>query len=382
MWRSNCAGAAWKRNVMLHRIHLRYIALIIGFVLLSIVPVRTANPSSTMHNYNRLMDFIQRRNLEAPLVLLSDSKGEFDRQLNRENLAYLKKNTTLIEHIQQRLDAETLKWKLSGSSKRVLVVPEERSDYAELFEQYCKEAVDYALHRTQLPNPYLQIATLKEPISLTDAPAADGVTAYLVHNIADEYIEEYLFFNQDNADTKIKIKLSNRVFTGKIGSYTSKLTIGEDSTVEFVHEPYTLWQNSAKNPINVLVAPIEETLHIALRSATESAIRNKIARVKPQTLDEVQQVVDEWIAVEESIVGGLVTRLMPEIFARFLSGSFEKEMAESLAERDTHEQYRYLQQGIRIVADLGIRPAIRLYTAEPLHFKRLISQSHMAAASL
>ena len=207
-----------------------------------------------------------------------------------------------------------------------------------------------------------------------------GVTAYLVHNIADEYVEEYLFYKPEESGTKIKIKLSNRVFTGKIGSYTSKLTFGEDSRIEFVRDPYTLWQNSAKNPVNVLVAPIEETLHIALRSATETAIRDKLTQIKPKNIEEVESVVQEWMAVEEAIVGGLVARLMPEICSHLLSGPMQKEITDSLAERHIHEQYRYLQEGIRVVDDMGVRSAIDLYVSEPARFQKLIGSGELAAA--
>ncbi|MFZ1984338.1 MAG: hypothetical protein WAU91_07975 [Desulfatitalea sp.] len=364
----------------MHRMFFSVWVFIFVCRLFSAVPAAVANPSQGLFDYNRLLGYIQSENLEAPLVLLSDSAGEFDERLNQANLAYLNENKGLLAQIQNRLAADTLKWRLSGSSKRLLVVPEKRGDYAELFERYCKEAIAYALAVTQLPNPYVRIATLNEPLPLAEGETAGGVTAYLVHNIADEYIEEYLFFNQEDVQTKIKIKLSNRVFTGRIGSYTSKLTFGPDSQIEFVHEPYTLWQNNSKNPINVLVAPIEETLHIALRTATETAIRQRLQQAAPQSIQAVQQVVNEWMAVEEAIVGGLVARLMPEIFARLLSGPLQKEMAASLAERDLHEQYRYLQQGIRVVSDLGVRPAIELYTSEPVRFQKLIQPAEVAAA--
>ncbi len=356
----------------------------IGFLIqLSSMGVLYAQVTSSdivVDDYSRLLHFINGDHLEAPLLLLADSQGEFDQRLNRENMDYLNQNKGLLERIQGRLNADSMKWELSGSSKRLLVVPEHRPEYARLFEGYCRRAVDYTLNRTQLANPYLQIATLQAPVALENEDAGRGITAYLVHNIADEYIEEYLFYKQEDRRTKIKIKLSNRVFTGRIGSYTSRLTIGQDSRIEFVRDPYTLWQNSAKNPINVLVVPIEETLHIALRPATETAIRTRLEQKKPENIQDVEAVVQEWMAVEEAIVGGLVSRLMPEIFARLLSSAMEKEMADSLAERDAHEQYRYLQQGIRVVTDLGVRPAIDLYLSEPVRFQQLIGSTELAAA--
>lgn len=353
---------------------------IVAVLFMGTAPIRAASADVDTTDYSRLLHFIEGDHREAPLMLLSDSHGEFDRHLNRENMAYLNQNKALLEQIQHQLDADTLKWKLSGSSKRLLVVPERRQEYARLFEGYCRSAIDYALDRTRLANPYLQIATLDEPVALDEMSAVTGVTAYLVHNIADEYVEEYLFYKQEGSGTKIKIKLSNRVFTGRIGSYTSKLTFDEKSRIEFVRDPYTLWQNNAKNPINVLVAPIEETLHIALRSATETAIKGKLEQVKPKNIQEVEKVVNEWMAVEEAIVGGLVARLMPEIFDHLLFGPMHEEITASLAERHVHEQYRYLQQGIRVVDDLGVRPAIDLYLSEPVRFQQLVDSGELAAA--
>jgi hypothetical protein len=347
--------------------------------LLVAVPATMANPTQDLFDTQRLLSYIQGENLEAPLVLLDDSAGEFDPRLNQANLAYLNENKRLLTQIQSRLSAGSVTFRLAGSSKRLLVVPERREAYAALFERYCWQAVAQALAATQLPNPYVAIATLREPPAPPD-PAAGGVTAYVVHNIADEYIEEYLFFDQANDQTKIKIQLSNRVFTGRIGSYTSRLTFGEQSAIEFVHEPYTLWQNSAKNPINVLVVPVEETLHIALRPATESAIRQALRQAPPETFEAVQQVVDEWMAVEEAMVGGVVARLMPEIFGRLLSGPLQQEMTASLAQRQMHAQYRYLVQGVRVVGELGVRPAIELYRSEPARFQQLIQPAEVAAA--
>ena len=364
----------------MYQLFSKALAVISAGLLIGAAPVWATSSDVSPVDYSRLMYFLKGDHLEAPLLLLSDSEGEFDRHLNRENLAYLNQNRELLEQIQSRLEAETLNWKLSGSSKRLLVVPERRQEYARLFEGYCRSAIGYALDRTQLANPYLQIETLDGPVALESETTGRGVTAYLVHNIADEYVEEYLFFKPEESGTKIKIKLSNRVFTGRIGSYTSRLTFGEDSQVEFIRDPYTLWQNSAKNPVNVLVAPIEETLHIALRSATETAIRGKLEQIKPKNIQEVEAVVHEWMAVEEAIVGGLVARLMPEIFDRLLSGPMQKEITESLDQRDVHEQYRYLREGIRVVHDLGVRPAIDLYFSEPTRFQQLIGSDELAAA--
>jgi hypothetical protein len=333
---------------------------------------------TTTFDYRRIVHFIQSQNLEEPLVLFTETHGEFDQRLNRENLRYLNQNPNLLDRIQQRLTAPNLEWKLNTSSKRLMVVPEQREAYAALFERYVYTAVNEVLAVTGLPNPYARITTLTEPVVLAQVSKNKKVTAYLVHNIADEYIEEYLFFNPEKEGTKIKIKLQNRVYTGRIGSYSSRLTIGENNSVEFKRDPYTLWQNCAENPINVLVAPVEETLHIALRGATEKAIQTQIAQSAPESMAAVECIVDEWMAVEEAVVGGVAAKVMPLVLRFFRPEPLENQLSVSFSDREKHAQYRFLQNGIQVVAQMGIQPAIALYTADPDRFKRLVLPTSVA----
>ena len=98
-------------------------------------------------------------------------------------------------------------------------------------------------------------------------------------------------------------------------------------------------------------------------------------------MGEVEAVIQEWMAVEEAIVGGLVARLMPEIFARFLPAAGDQKLREALAQRDRHAQYRYLTRGIQVVVDLGLEEAVNLYKSDPLHFRDLVRQPDMASVS-
>ncbi len=341
-----------------------------------------SNKDGDDEDFSRLLDFIAQDDLQGPLVLFQDHKGDFDRTLNKENIAYLNQNKQLLENIKTRLKGTTLHWKLAASSKRRLIVPEQRPEYADLFQRYCRESVDYLLTRLQSASPYNEIVTLQDPLPSLKAGDVEGIKVYLVHNVADEYVEEYVFFNQDNDTTKIKIRLSNRVFSGIIGSYTSDLVIGENQSFDFIREPYTLWQNSAENPLNVFIAPVEETLHILLRDATEQAIRADLDQARPRKINEVNAVVKDWMAVEEAIVGGIVARVMPEILSRFLRDTRGETLSDALAQRDQHVQYRYLDQGIQIVGDLGLEEAVKLYKSDPMGFKYLVTHSDLAAANL
>lgn len=357
------------RNDTMVRRLLRYLLILGIFCLTLSGQLLASNMPDILLDYGRLFNYIQEEKLTDPLIVFGGIEEEFDRQLNQENIAYLNGNGELLQQIQSHLKGDTLKWRLSGSFKQLLVVPEGRDEYAHLFEQYCREAVAYLMSRLKMPNPYNAISTLKGPLPNPYLNHNKGVTAYLVHNIADEYVEEYLFFDQHDDGMQLKIKLSNREFDGKIGSYTSKIKIGPNNQFEFIHEPYTLWQNSARNPLNVFIAPIEETLHIVLRPATEKAMHTTLTDLQPEKLDELNAVIDHWMAIEEAVVGGLVWQIMPEILDLFIHGVIDYPLAEAMAERNEHTQYRFLDQGIDLVSRLGIDETIILYQNSARKFK-------------
>ena len=359
----------------------QFFVIFIGVALCTIIkPPFSHGSCDTLDrsDYTKLLSFIAQEDLQDPLVAFGHAQMDFDRQRNQENLSYLNNNKALIQSIQTRIKGESIQWRLDNAFMQHLIVPENRDEYAQLFEKYCKASIDFLLDQIQMPTPYMTIATLKSPINALPDQASNGITAYLVHNLADEYTEEYLFFNQDKDSPKIRIKLRNRQFDGKIGSYSSHLKIGKNNQFEFVREPYTLWQNSAKNPLNVLIVPIEETLHILVRPATETAIQTDLALVKPTLLPEIQGIVDDWMAVEEAIVGGVVRQVMPKVLSRFRLREVIDLLPQALAEREQHEQYRLLDQGIQVVSDLGVDETLSLYQKKPLIFKEMITKKHIS----
>lgn len=335
-----------------------------------------SNPPVSDPDYSRLLNFIELTDLQEPLVEFGTAEADFDHQLNRENITYLNQDQSLLDNIRTRLNGETLNWRLNASSKRSLFVPECREEYAQLFEQYCRTAVDHLLTRINMPSPIEQIVTPGGPLpTLPESRQTTGITAYLVHNLIDEYVEEYLFFSPEDEQHKIKIRLSNRIFDNKIGSVSSYLKIEADNQFEFVRQPYTVWQNSAKNPLNVLIVPIEETLHLLVRPFTETAMQADLMQFRPTELEQVQRVVEDWMAVEEAIVGGVVWQVMPEILTRYLHEDSPDLLLGILTERDELPQYQLLRSAIQVVTDLGVNQALDVYSNDPFDFKNLLDPS-------
>jgi len=353
-----------------------YIALCVGLVItffLFPAAVISENRSDGWQNYGRLLDFIRMEDRQDPLVEFTQKGEGLDSTLSKENRRYISQNETLLENIRTELNSDSLNWQLREATKSLMVVPEKHPEYAALFERYCHAVIDYILQETRLPNPYQAIITWDGLPSETNPSVDEGITAYLVHNIADVYSEEYEFFAVIDTDHKIRIKLDNRTYLGEIGSYSSFLVINKDQQVTFERNPYTLWRNSAENPLNVLIAPIEETLHIALRGATEEAIRTRLTEKPPSTRAGIEAVVEEWLAVEEAVVGGLVSTLLPDILDQFLAGDATIDIVQTFSERRAFEKYRFLDQGIAVVNTLGVQAVIGIYLQQTRDFKALLT---------
>ena len=346
-------------------------AVLIALSLLNASSVAGNRPEGPF-DYTQLLDFIQMEDRKGPLVEFKQTSEDIDTDLSRENRSFISQNEKLLDTIRSELDSEELRWQLVDATKRLMIVPENHPTYAALFERYCRSVVDYVLQETNLPNPFLSISTLSAPPGEL-APSGDGgITAYLVHNIADVYTEEYAFFDANNSSRNIRIKLDNRVYLGEIGSYSSYLVIGENAQYSFERNPYTLWRDSAANPLNVLIAPIEETLHISLRGATENAIKDRLGAHPPSSRGEIEAVIEEWLAIEEAVVGGLVSTLLPGILDRYLDGETAADIEKTFEERQAFDKYRYLDRGIEVVSELGLAATIRIYREHPSRFESLL----------
>jgi len=91
------------------------------------------------------------------------------------------------------------------------------------------------------------------------------------------------------------------------------------------------------------MVPVEETLHIALREHTERAIKDQLELKPLQGLGDAERIADDWMAVEEAIVGGLVHAMLP----RFLEAHFEDLLnpwvKEDVESKMDFSQYRHLK---------------------------------------
>ena len=328
---------------------------------------RAATAPST--GYSRLIDWIEAETAKKPLMALGELEVAFSKEAHQSNLDYIQNNPNLIAAIKSQLKSSELSWELIESKRRMLAVPERRSVYADLFETYCREVIDYLTGATGLQNPYNSIFTLdSDEVNIPDLTSEAGITALLVHNLAEEFVYTYAFHGSDQGS--IAIEMNQMLYVGELGSYTSTLITHADGSFGFEPNRMTVWQNTAENPYSVLMVPAEETFHILLRAATEQAITSDLGGRK--THQEMNQIVEEWVAVEEAMAGGLVNHLLPAFLEQNVVGFQSIWIEDDLMEKSQMSRYRYLKRGIQVVKQLGITQALIIYQDNPNEFRNLV----------
>ena len=318
-------------------------------------------------DYSRLVELIRLADVEKPLLAFQDFQEEFDEPSHKANLEYFAEHQDLITKIYQDLGSDQVRWKLDKLLYRLVFVPERRAEYASLYESYCRNLINYILDRTKLKNPLQNIQTLQE--EKPEMPQS-GVTAYLVHNLAKEFVASYVFFNQDHKT--ISIELTGRIFSGTVGSYTTNISLREDGRFEFEKDTYTIWQNSAANPYTALMVPAEETLHVAVREHTNRAIEEQLTENPVKSVDELQNIVQEGIAVEEALVGGLVHALLPQFLKKHSINLPPSSIDADMEFKSTLRKYRYLPKGIELVRRFGCETALTLHANAPTKVRELL----------
>jgi len=318
-------------------------------------------------DYSRLVELIRLEDRENPLYVFNDFENEFDEDSHKANLEYVNDHPDLIMRIKEDLGGGEIRWRLDTSMHRLLFVPEVRKEYATIFEDYCYDVIRYVLDKMNVSNPYKKIQTLyHERPGIPDS----GVTVFLVHNLAREFIGRYIFSNKTKR--KVKIDLKGIVFLGEVGSYTTRVYVRDNGKLEFVRDNYTIWQNSAENPYTALMVPVEETLHIVLREHTERAIREQLELNPSRRMQEVEKVAEELIATEEAVVGGVVHGLLPPFLKRCVPKLPCSLVQEDIESKSELRQYRHLRRGIAIVESLGHRNALEMYSRDPKEFMKLL----------
>ena len=345
-----------------------YYPLIIFPVLFVICVAGAIFASDSSKNYSILIDLIKLEDKQGPFFALNDFEKSFDKELHKSSIEFFDQHPDVIKRIQTDLDGQPIQWRLKNISHRLMYVPETREKYTTVFERYCNDVINDVLRLTEFKNPYTTIHTLG--VSKPENSATKGINAFIVHNLGKEYVATYVFSNKDHKE--VAVELTGQIFLGEVGSYSSYISLNENGSFEFTRDHYTIWQNSAKNPYTALITPVEETLHILLRQYTERSIQDRIENSAAKTIKEVEAIVEDWICVEEAIVGGLVYALLPSTVEKYIPDLPDSLIESDIKTKVEFKKYRHLRKGIQIVDQLGYKKSIKMYRDDPMAFQHLL----------
>ncbi len=324
------------------------------------------------YKYQNLFKSLDASARSTDFIAYTAFKADHEKADHKASLEYLSSHPELIEKIRGDLGSTDIHWQLEKLSSRLLYVPENRQEVAELFTDYCRETIEDVLERTGLTNPYSSISIFDDKAqSETDQL---GIKAVIVQDLAREYVARYQF--SGNTDKRIEIGLSGRTSINEVGSYSSYIQYsGQNAGWQFSRSRRTFWKSVAKNPYTVLMTPLEETLHIALRSYTEKAIQATLNTIRETpSLQQIQDVVDEWLAVEEAVVGGLVYSLVPDVIIKRIPYLPPEWIQADLDTKAKFDKYRLLPQAIKMVQDYGLKKSIRIYEQDPNTTRTLLEE--------
>jgi len=332
----------------MHTKRIFYIIIFFTFLfLIDMADITSASDSSK--NYARLMELSKIKDREGSFFAFNDFEKSFDQDLHKANIEFFNQHPDFVKKIRTDLDDQSIQWRLKNISHRIVYIPETRKEFAVIFEKYCNDVISDILKLTELKNPYTKIHTLV---------------------LAKEYVATYIFSN--DAQKEITVELTGKLLVGEVGSYSSYIYLNENGSFEFTRDHYTIWQNSTKNPYTAIITPVEETLHIALRRYTERGIKDRIENGEVNTLREVEAIVEDWISVEEAIVGGVVYALLPSIVEKHIHNLPESLVKEDIETKSEFKKYRHLRKGIIIVEQLGYKKSIKMYQDNPIAFRNLL----------
>ncbi len=306
---------------------------------------------------------------EDPFLVFRDFVFDPDAEIEDHIRRQLVQRKDLLDLLKKKIEFKNkVKLSLEEMQVQLMFVPQLPDDHTIAYHRYCIDIVDYFFELIQTDNFYgaISIPNASYP------PMADtGKSAFLVHRLAKAYRAICQFTSESGRS--VKYKVSGSAFSNHLGAVDLEIEVQAAGQYGLARKPFTIWQNDTENLYTLLAIPLEETLHFYLGQSTDRQIAAAMADQPPESLSDVRQMANEWMAVEESVVGGLVKGILSQYCSRY-SGEPVTWQASDAAVPELH-RYRYRKKGVHLVERLGYRETIGLYMDSPSAFKERLFQS-------
>jgi hypothetical protein len=296
-----------------------------------------------------------------------DPDGEIQAHIYRE----VARQPGLMERLKARVGADRpISLNLKDLKLDLHYIPETRAHLAHAYQAYCRQAIAHTCQMAQVPTFYKGVFIPKK--ANPEIAAGDHVSAFVVHRLAKAY-EAICEFSGSKG--RVKFKVAGAIYSSHLGAVEMEVEGLPDGTYRIQRRNYTIWQDYSDNVYTLLQIPVEETLHYLMGRHTDRQLRRQLLEDEVHQTAQVQEIANNWMAVEEAIVGGLVEHLLPALIRRQDLVLDAGDMQRSADAKAGLPQYRYRDVGLRLVASMGAQAAIKMYREDPLAFRKQLTQA-------
>ncbi|NNF98895.1 MAG: hypothetical protein HKM93_05920 [Desulfobacteraceae bacterium] len=337
----------------------------------SMVPFRNTWAAIDMDYHEQVAALGHLKPYDKPLLKFSKLNESTDFEIEALILKDISGRSDLIQKVKSRLgDDPDIRFSMDSLKVRLLFVPEIRANYAESYERFCRNITSFIFGKVNIPDFYSQLVTpMLEYPEIKD----DGVSAFMVHQLAKEYVATCKFSNVSGDHVRYRIK--GAAFSNHLGAVDLNIDNPEDGSFKLNRGNYTIWQNRVQNPYMLFVVPVEETLHYILGPYTDRTIHTELDDLSAASVSQVKTLAQDWMMVEEAIVGGLISLIIDEYSRKYQKDLPTVQIRQHFAEMRNIPQYKYRFNGIKLVRDLGIDRSYEMYREDPMEFKKMVLQA-------
>lgn len=332
-----------------------------GWVL---APIRTV-AATVKDDLDLVARIPQMAGREGPLLVFRDFVADPDVEVEQHIRLQMAQQKDLLDLVRNKIGFEKqVRLSVEDIQVRQKFVPQLQENHAAAYQRYCLDITDYIFEMNQMDNFYADITS---PTESYPSISETGISAFLVHRLAKDFQAVCRFTAESGRS--VKYKATGAIFSNHLGAVDLEIQLLAPGQFRLSRKPFTIWQNDTQNLYTLLSVPVEETLHYHLGKATDREIAEALENHPPENLSAAQRLAEEWMAVEESVVGGLVNRVIAHYrdqhtfsIPDFVAGG-NRPAVPSL------HQYRYRDRGIQVVQKLGFQEAVALYMDSPSNFR-------------
>jgi hypothetical protein len=311
---------------------------------------------------------------EGPLLVFRDFVADPDVEVEQHIRLQLSQRKDLLAALKQRIGFEKqVRLSVEETQVRLMFVPQLQDGAAAAYHRYCLSVTDFLFEMGRKENIY---AAITSPAKSYPPLSDTGISAFLVHRLAKDYQAVCRFTAESGRS--VKYKAAGTIFSNNMGAVDLEIEMLAPEQFGLTRRPFTIWQNNSNGIATLMAVPVEETLHYCLGEATDRQIEDTMRQDPPKSLAAARLLAEEWMAIEESVVGGLVEHVLERYCAKYqmdLPVSVGEEMSSANSSLD---QYRYRERGIRFVHHLGFRKALAMYMENPAGFREQLFRPEKA----